>query len=136
MTPKPLILRWTEPLPIELPRLGIECELKPPTRAQMRRYYALDESSPEAPTPEQLDKLRGEAVAIFAEGTDIPADKLTADEELDILWAVLAIHNGHDPADAVALADLLKKKAVLGALAIEAAASAPSTTTRSPLPPS
>lgn len=122
-------LRWTEPLVFVLSRLGIECSVNPPTRGQMRRYYERADQTPEDASAAALDQLRGDTLAILCEGSDVPLDALAADEEIEILWAIIARHHGHDPADAIALQRLAaQKKSLLATLSASGSGDSPDST--------
>lgn len=100
----------------------------PPTRAQMRAALALDPSEGEVRGPaesaeqraQQLAALVGETVGVPGEGGGVEKQpsgpilaKLLASEEMQIIAAIMAQGHGQNPASAVALQDLAKKKALL-----------------------
>jgi hypothetical protein len=111
-----LTTRWTEPLIVEIPRLKKAFRINPITRGQMGRFFALDAEYGEEPDIGELDALRAKGLAILCEGSDVPLDQLTADEEMDLLWAINGLHFGVKPDDAAAIAQLLKKKAFVAEL--------------------
>ena len=110
-----LHLRHPEPLLLALDRLGRECLLPLPTRGQMRRAIELDPEPGAEESPADMDARRSLQLEILAEGSDLPVELLTAEEEVQVLHAIVAAHHGYDPAHAVALQQTLKKKALLAA---------------------
>lgn len=101
---------------------GMTIEVKAPTRAQIREVYALDPERRK--TPMDADEQRAAQVAILlrqARCTD-PAGQeqpladvlgdLTAEEEQDILNAIICAHHGLDPQNAVELQQALRSLAV------------------------
>ena len=106
-------MRLTRPTPleIELPD-GRSFSIQPATRAQVRAVLALDPKEGTVETATEMDTRRAKQLAILVEGSNLPVDDLTAEQENEILAAIMAVHHGHDPADAVALQRLLKKKAI------------------------
>lgn len=115
---KTIHLRHPEPLNFDLHRLGLECTVALPTRGQMRRAIELDPEGNESreETHADADARRALQLAILTEGSNLPLDRLTAEEEVQILHAIVAAHHGFDPGQAVALQQTLKKKAHVVAL--------------------
>jgi len=123
-----IALRFPDPLVFTLVRRGAgaddeetltEHRVPLPTRGQMRRVAALDRDGRE--TAEQLDEKRAAILAIVCEGTDLPLDTLSAEEEVKIVSAIMAAHHGFDATDAVAYQSaLLKKKLAVEILALAA----------------
>lgn len=106
-------MRLSRPIPleIELPD-GRVFTLQPATRAQIRAVMALDPKDGTTETASETDERRAKQLAILAKGSSLPLNELTAEQENEILAAIMAVHHGHDPADAIALQQLLKKKAL------------------------
>jgi hypothetical protein len=140
---------------VRMERLGKWYLVPPPSRAQVRQAIALDREDPDAKTPEgrgKLDERVAQQVKALAgtccvcdvmtdgdgeiieatpiEGDLLPFAELSAQEERELLTAIICWHNGLDPALAISVDRVLKKKAVEGAwLASAASDSAPSTPT-------
>jgi len=148
---KKTILQRPEDLEFELAD-GSSFVVKPYTRAQLRASIALDPRPGETRTPAQIGEQRakqlaalvGETVMVCPDAsradelryTEQPSSsvlgKLTPDEEMQILTAILAQGHGQDPRSAVALHQMVKKKGILGRIV----ASAISTPTPSSSPSS
>jgi hypothetical protein len=107
-------LRHPGALSFAVDRLGIVCSVALPTRDQMRRVFERGPEPDETESAADLDRRRADELAIFCEGTDVPVGQLNAEEEIQIIQAIVAAHHGFDPADAAAAQFLsLKKKALL-----------------------
>ncbi|MEZ0255125.1 MAG: hypothetical protein ACAI37_07595 [Chthoniobacter sp.] len=138
---KKTILDRPEDLEFELSD-GSSFIVKPYTRAQLRWAIALDPKPGEPRTPARIGEQRAQQLAalvgptVFRGGTALPSADvlaaLTPDEEMQILAAIMAQGHGQDPASAVALHQMVKKKGILASLV----ASAISTPTPSSSPTS
>ncbi len=152
---KTIQLHRPEPIEFTLPD-GRAFIVTPATRAQMRAALALDPQPGEVRGPAEAAEQRARQVAALvgetvdarsADGSWQSVESaallggLSTDEEMQVLGALMAQGHGQDPAAAVALHELAKKKAVLGALSgspdlTATPSSSPSTSGAPPTKPS
>jgi len=101
--------------PLQFERLDGKKYVVPPiTRGQIRRCIELDPVDDKKETHPEADERRAKQIAILLERCpEFPLDDLTSTEEAEIIYAIMAAHQGIDPTDVIAIDRMLKKKAVI-----------------------